>query len=88
MAMTTLALAPETSQSGALQDRLAELRAAHGTKPAEAFLEAMLKDEFAGRIAAVSSFGSESVVLLHLISQVDPATPVSFSIPASCLGKR
>lgn len=35
-------------------------------------------DLFAGRLAIVSSFGAESVVLLHLISQVDTATPVIF----------
>lgn len=33
---------------------------------------------FPGRIAAVSSFGTESVVLLHLIAQLDPATPILF----------
>ncbi|MFH3479596.1 phosphoadenylyl-sulfate reductase [Xanthobacter variabilis] len=33
---------------------------------------------FPGRIAAVSSFGTESVVLLHLIAQVNPATAVVF----------
>ena len=31
-----------------------------------------------GRIAIVSSFGAESAVLLHLVAQVDPATPVVF----------
>lgn len=35
-------------------------------------------DAYAGRIAAVSSFGTESAVLLHLIAQVDPHTPVLF----------
>lgn len=33
---------------------------------------------FPGRIAAVSSFGTESVVLLHLIAKLDPATPILF----------
>lgn len=33
---------------------------------------------FAGRIAAVSSFGTESAVLLHMIAEVDPALPVVF----------
>lgn len=33
---------------------------------------------FPGRIAAVSSFGTESVVLLHLISQVSKAAPILF----------
>lgn len=35
-------------------------------------------DEFAGRIALVSSFGTESAVLLHIIASIDPATPVVF----------
>ncbi|WP_254601050.1 phosphoadenosine phosphosulfate reductase family protein, partial [Caulobacter sp. S45] len=33
---------------------------------------------FTGRIAMVSSFGSESAVLLHMLSRIDPATPVLF----------
>ncbi|WP_420558973.1 phosphoadenylyl-sulfate reductase [Tepidicaulis sp.] len=41
-------------------------------------LEALIKDEFPGEIAAVSSFGAESAVLLHMISQIDPTTPVLF----------
>ena len=40
-------------------------------------LEAALT-AFAGRIAMVSSFGAESAVLLHLLSRIDPATPVLF----------
>lgn len=31
-----------------------------------------------GRIALVSSFGAESVALLHLVAKVDPSTPVIF----------
>lgn len=41
-------------------------------------LEAVLRQGIAGHIAAVSSFGAESAVLLHLISRIDPATPVLF----------
>jgi phosphoadenosine phosphosulfate reductase len=33
---------------------------------------------YEGRIALVSSFGTDSAVLLHLVAQVDPATPVIF----------
>ena len=51
----------------------ARLRAAAPT----AIIAAAL-DAFPGRVAAVSSFGTESAVLLHLISLVDPATPVLF----------
>jgi phosphoadenosine phosphosulfate reductase len=45
--------------------------------PAE-LLRAVLTKKLAGRVATVSSFGAESVVLLHLIASVDPATPVIF----------
>ena len=38
----------------------------------------MIEREFPGRIAAVSSFGAEAAVLLHLIAEIDPATPVIF----------
>ena len=38
----------------------------------------MLTEGLAGRIAAVSSFGAESAVLLHLIASIDPAVPVLF----------
>lgn len=41
-------------------------------------LRATIGDEFRGRIALVSSFGADAAVLLHLVAQVDPATPVLF----------
>ncbi|MEI4486817.1 phosphoadenylyl-sulfate reductase [Frigidibacter sp. MR17.14] len=41
-------------------------------------LEHALKDADLGRIALVSSFGAESVVLLHLISIMDQSLPVVF----------
>jgi len=41
-------------------------------------LSAAIKEEFAGDIALVSSFGAEAVVLLHLVSQVAPTLPVIF----------
>jgi phosphoadenosine phosphosulfate reductase len=41
-------------------------------------IEASLRELFPGRIAVVSSFGAESAVLLALIAEVDPATPVIF----------
>ena len=40
-------------------------------------LEPILRD-FSGRAAVVSSFGAESAVLLHMVSEVDKATPVIF----------
>ena len=44
----------------------------------EALLEAVLTNGVAGRVAVVSSFGAESAVLLNLVAQVAPATPVLF----------
>jgi phosphoadenosine phosphosulfate reductase len=41
-------------------------------------LEAVLRTEFPGRIALVSSFGTESAVLLALAAEIDPAVPVLF----------
>jgi phosphoadenosine phosphosulfate reductase len=58
--------------------RLAELRAKYQGLTGQALLEATIKNEFTGKIAAVSSFGAESAVLLHMILQVDPTTPVIF----------
>jgi len=45
---------------------------------AECVLEEMILDRFPGKIALVSSFGTESAILLHMISQIDKATPVVF----------
>ena len=45
--------------------------------PAEAAIRAVL-GRFAGRAALVSSFGTQSVVLLHLVAAVDRAVPIIF----------
>jgi phosphoadenosine phosphosulfate reductase len=67
-----------TDRDPIIAARLAELRARARGRDASGVLRLALTEEFAGRIAAVSSFGSESAVLLHLIAQVDPATPILF----------
>ncbi len=41
-------------------------------------LELVLRENMAGDVAVVSSFGAESAVLLHLVASIDPATPVLF----------
>ncbi|MBT9382470.1 phosphoadenylyl-sulfate reductase [Pseudooceanicola sp. CBS1P-1] len=45
---------------------------------ATSVLEAALKDHDVGDLAMVSSFGAESVALLHLVSMVDRSVPVYF----------
>lgn len=62
---------------GALE-QAEELQRRFGLASAAEVVELALRDLFPGRIAAVSSFGAASVVLLHLIAEVDPATPVLF----------
>jgi len=47
--------------------------------PAPEMLRTLLTGELRGGIAAVSSFGTESAVLLHMVAQADPATPVVFT---------
>lgn len=46
--------------------------------PAEATLALALTRDLRGRVALVSSFGAESAVLLHMVSRIDPETPVLF----------
>jgi phosphoadenosine phosphosulfate reductase len=64
--------------SDSLKARLDAMRVKYAGADATTLLRAMIKDEFPGTITTVSSFGSESVVLLHLISQIDPTVPVIF----------
>ena len=45
---------------------------------AEKLLRLAIEDLFNGRIALVSSFGADSAVLLHMVAQIDKATPVLF----------
>lgn len=37
-----------------------------------------VQKEFTGRIALVSSFGADAAILLHMVSTIDPSTPVLF----------
>ena len=57
---------------------VAQLNARFAGVEALEMLRAVIGEGLAGRLAVVSSFGAESAVLLHLIAQVDPATPVIF----------
>ena len=57
---------------------LAALNAGFEGQDASAVLRACIDTHFAGRIGIVSSFGAESVVLLHLVAQIDPTMPVIF----------
>jgi phosphoadenosine phosphosulfate reductase len=60
------------------QTAAVRLQQRYGRLGAEPLLRAMIEAEFPGRIAVVSSFGSESALILSLVAQIDPATPVIF----------
>ena len=61
-----------------LQSKVDYLTEAHGHKTALELLRVMIEEEFVGKIAAVSSFGADSAVLLHLIATISKGTPVIF----------
>jgi len=61
-----------------IKAKLARLQAEAGRHNALEQIEFALREEFVGETAVVSSFGSESAVLLHLVAEVDPTTPVLF----------
>ncbi|MEM7724602.1 MAG: phosphoadenylyl-sulfate reductase [Pseudomonadota bacterium] len=58
--------------------RVAALNARYKHHSAISVLGEALSDSDTGRVAMVSSFGAESVVLLHMVSVLDRATPVLF----------
>jgi len=58
--------------------RLAALQEKAKGRDAHGILELALREEFAGKTAVVSSFGAESAVLLKLVADIDPNTPILF----------
>lgn len=58
--------------------RAADLNARYRHHAASAVLRHALTDRQVGRIALVSSFGAESVALLHMLAVIDPDVPVLF----------
>ena len=59
-------------------ERVDDLNARFRDHSAQAVLEHALSDPLVGQIAMVSSFGAESVALLHMLSVIDRTTPVFF----------
>jgi len=62
--------------AGALADKVADLNARYRHHSATSVMKAALTE--AGHIALVSSFGAESVVLLHMAAVIDRHVPVLF----------
>lgn len=60
---------------GAAVDRAEALNLAYAAAEPQAVLRGALA-EFPGEVALVSSFGADSVVLLHMVSEIDRSLPV------------
>ncbi|MEM9749723.1 MAG: phosphoadenylyl-sulfate reductase [Pseudomonadota bacterium] len=73
------ALLEPSPRPGTITDAdIPALNARWSGAPAAEILDYAIGELFPGRIALVSSFGTEAAVLLHLVSKVDPKTPVVF----------
>ena len=81
MSESTTSIADQSAEKNVisvLQSKVDHLTEAHGDKTAQELVRVMIEEEFVGKIAAVSSFGAESAVLLHLIATIFKGTPVIF----------
>ncbi|MFS8180060.1 phosphoadenylyl-sulfate reductase [Pseudovibrio denitrificans] len=61
-----------------LEAQVRLLNRMYAGRDARDVLERSLKGQFDGDVALVSSFGADSSVLLHMVSQIDVRTPVLF----------
>ncbi|NBO19844.1 MAG: DUF2752 domain-containing protein, partial [Proteobacteria bacterium] len=57
---------------------LNRLQMFYGELDAPLLLRAMIREEFSGQIALISSFGADAALMLALVAEVDKATPVLF----------
>ncbi len=71
-------LRPKPADDAGITAHLAELLVKAKDRDAHGILELALTGEFKGKTAVVSSFGAESAVLLKLVADIDPNTPILF----------
>lgn len=57
---------------------LSRLQTFYGHMDAPDLLFVMIKEEFKGKIALLSSFGADSALMIALVAEIDPATPIWF----------
>jgi phosphoadenosine phosphosulfate reductase len=69
---------PKTNEADRAKELAHSLNLRFAGASAREVIEFAVHEGFTGHIGAVSSFGTESAVLLHLISTVDKKTPVLF----------
>lgn len=73
-----MVLMPGQPDAAETKAEAAVLEARYGGLEPARIIELAVGRLFAGEIGAVSSFGADSAVLLHLISRVDRSLPVAF----------
>lgn len=78
MSLTVSQPAAPPPARGTLEKRTTALEARYGLLDARDLVADLIASEFGRRIALVSSFGTGSAVLLHMLAQADPAAPVLF----------
>lgn len=69
---------PLEAPLSSISERVDELNRVYAHHSATSVLEHALTDPLVGQTALMSSFGAESVVLLHMVSVIDRTTPVLF----------
>lgn len=57
---------------------LTRLQSFYGDMNAELLLTAMIKEEFPGSIAMLTSFGADAGLLLSIVAEIEPALPIFF----------
>ncbi|MES0883006.1 phosphoadenylyl-sulfate reductase [Roseibium sp. SCP14] len=68
----------ETVRQLQLKQTVSQLNERFEGHAPEVVLSAIVGYEFKQRTAVVSSFGAEAAIILHMISEIDPSTPVIF----------
>jgi phosphoadenosine phosphosulfate reductase len=77
-ALRKLPEAAAMSDIDATKEKARLLDAQYGHLSPQEIIRLSVKELFPGNIGSVSSFGADSAVLLHLISEADAATPILF----------
>lgn len=78
MTRKSVRMRPDTLPLPPVAARVSALNARYRHHSAAEVLQHALRDSDTGRIALVSSFGAESVVLLHMVTRIDCTVPVLF----------
>ena len=73
-----LKVLPQQNEAELARQLASELNARFAGASAQEIIAYTLKEGFAGRAGAVSSIGTDSAILLHLIASVDRSTPILF----------